>query len=420
MLDFAALPPEINSALMYSGSGPGPLQAAAAAWQELATQLHATAAAYRAVTADLVGGPWQGPAAASMAAAAQAHMAWLDNTAEQAEQAATQAAAAAQSYEAAFAATVPPPVIAANRALLAQLLATNVLGQNTPAIAAAEAHYAEMWAQDAAAMYSYAGAATAASRLTPFVPPARSANPAALAAQSAAASRAVGTWAGTTAQELSRFTSVVPGVLAGLAGSTTSPPWLAGLGLTLEPSGSGVIVGGVLGDMLAGISGSSTLNAATPFNAFARQISNVRLFATAFRDIEGLFSKAVETMEKSAKAGGEAAAKAASALPASISPAAAAPGLAGGLGGATGSVGKAASIGGLSVPNSWAAAGPASGAAPATLAGSGWTAAPQASGSVVPAPGMPGVASATRNAAGFAAPRYGVKLTVMAQPPAGG
>ncbi|ORX22098.1 PPE family protein [Mycobacterium xenopi] len=419
MLDFAALPPEVNSALMYSGSGSGPLQAAAAAWQELAAELRGTASAYRSVTAGLTGGPWQGLAAASMAAATEAHMGWLDGAAEQAEQAATQAAAAAQAYETAFAATVPPPVIAANRALLMQLLATNVLGQNIPAIAATEAHYAEMWAQDAAAMYGYAGAATAASTLTPFAAPAPSTNLAGLAAQNAAVAQAVGASTGTTVQELSQFTSAVPGVLARLAGSATSPPWLAGLGLTLEPSGSGVIVGGVLGDMLAGISGSSTLNAATPFNAFARQISNVRLFATAFRDIEGLASKALDTMEKSAKATGEAAAKAASALP-SILPAAAGPGLAGGLGGATGSVGKAASIGVLSVPNSWAAAAPTSSATSATLAGAGWTAAPQESASVVPAPGMPGVASATRNAAGFAAPRYGVKLTVMAQPPAGG
>jgi PPE-repeat protein len=55
-------------------------------------------------------------------------------------------------YEAAFAMTVPPPVIAANRALLLMLVATNFLGQNTPAIMATEAEYAEMWAQDAGAM----------------------------------------------------------------------------------------------------------------------------------------------------------------------------------------------------------------------------------------------------------------------------
>ena len=52
---------------------------------------------------------------------------------------------------------MPPPVIEANRTLLMTLIATNILGQNTPAIAATEAHYMEMWAQDAAAMYGYAG-----------------------------------------------------------------------------------------------------------------------------------------------------------------------------------------------------------------------------------------------------------------------
>jgi PPE family len=56
--------------------------------------------------------------------------------------------AAVARTEAAFAATVPPPVIAANRALLASLVVTNFLGQNTSTIAATEAHYAEMWAQD--------------------------------------------------------------------------------------------------------------------------------------------------------------------------------------------------------------------------------------------------------------------------------
>src|SRR5262249_52766276 len=57
---------------------------------------------------------------------------------------------AAATYEAAFAMTVPPPVIAANRALLSALVATNWLGQNTPAIAAQEGVYEAMWAADGA------------------------------------------------------------------------------------------------------------------------------------------------------------------------------------------------------------------------------------------------------------------------------
>jgi PPE-repeat protein len=43
-MDFGALPPEINSARMYSGPGSGPLMAAATAWDELAIELDSTAA----------------------------------------------------------------------------------------------------------------------------------------------------------------------------------------------------------------------------------------------------------------------------------------------------------------------------------------------------------------------------------------
>jgi PPE-repeat protein len=75
--------------------------------------------------------------------------------------------------------TVPPPIIAANRSLLMALVATNLFGQNTPAIAAAETQYAQMWAQDAAAMYGYAGSSASATTLTPFTPPpARAGEPA--------------------------------------------------------------------------------------------------------------------------------------------------------------------------------------------------------------------------------------------------
>ena len=63
---------------------------------------------------------------------------------------------------------MPPPEIAANRTQLAQLVATNIFGQNTPAIASTEIQYAEMWVQDALAMDGYAGSSAAATKLTPF------------------------------------------------------------------------------------------------------------------------------------------------------------------------------------------------------------------------------------------------------------
>ena len=78
------------------------------------------------------------------------------------------------------------------------LVATNFLGINTAAIMATEAQYAEMWAQDAAAMYGYAGSSAAAATLTPFTPPQQNTNPAGLAAQSAAVANSGGTQTSTT------------------------------------------------------------------------------------------------------------------------------------------------------------------------------------------------------------------------------
>jgi PPE-repeat protein len=169
-MDFAFLPPEINSARMYIGPGSGPMLAAAAAWDGLATELHSTATSYGSVISELSAGPWLGAASAAMTAAAAPYAAWMRSTASQAEQTAIQAKAAAAAYEVTFAAMVPPPVIEANRALLQALVATNLFGQNTPAIAATETLYAEMWAQDATAMYGYAGTSASATTLTPFTP----------------------------------------------------------------------------------------------------------------------------------------------------------------------------------------------------------------------------------------------------------
>jgi PPE-repeat protein len=155
-MSFMMFPPEVNSALMYSGAGSGPLMAAASAWDELAADLETTAASYQEVIQQLTGGPWLGPSSANMASATAPYIAWLQGSSIQAAQTSAQALAAAAAYEGAFDATVPPAVIAANRALLAALVATNFLGQNTPAIAATEALYMEMWIQDGLTMDTYA------------------------------------------------------------------------------------------------------------------------------------------------------------------------------------------------------------------------------------------------------------------------
>lgn len=69
-MSFLALPPEVNSARMFSGIGSGPMLAAAAAWDGLAFELASAAAAFGSVTSGLANESWQGPAAAAMAGAA--------------------------------------------------------------------------------------------------------------------------------------------------------------------------------------------------------------------------------------------------------------------------------------------------------------------------------------------------------------
>lgn len=218
-MDFGALPPEVNSGRMYVGAGSGPLLAAAAAWDELGAELYSYAAAYGSTIAGMTVGSWLGPAATSMSAAVAPYLAWATASAAKAEQATMQARLAAAAYETAFAATVPPPVIAANRSQLMTLIATNILGQNTAAIAAAEAEYAEMWAQDAAAMYAYSASSAAATQLAPFTEPPQTVDPAGAASQSAAVAHSAASDIGSG---LSSLIDVTPTMLQGLAATPSA------------------------------------------------------------------------------------------------------------------------------------------------------------------------------------------------------
>src|SRR6202000_94622 len=251
---------EINSGLMYAGPGAGPMTAASAAWDALADDLYLAAVGYGSTVSDLTSS-WLGPSSLSMATAAATFVSWITATAAQAELTAAQATAAVAAYEAAFAMTVPPPVIAANRALLLALVATNFFGQNTPAIMATEADYIEMWAQDAAAMYGYAGASSAASVLTPFATPVHSTKPSGVGAMAAAVTQAATTSAGTGAQTVAPLsTAAVPGALPGFAStaastSTSTSPLSS---LTTMTSSSAVTSGTSL---VAGVASSGSMSA---------------------------------------------------------------------------------------------------------------------------------------------------------------
>src|ERR1700677_3295143 len=248
-MDFGALPPEINSGLMYAGAGSGSLVAAAASWEGLASQLGSAAASYRAVVSDLTSGAWVGPSSLSMAAAAAPYVGWMTTTAAAAEQTASQLASAVAAYEAAFVATVPPPVIAANRSLLAALVATNIVGQNTPAIAATEAQYAEMWAQDAGAMYGYAGASAAGTTVAPFNPPPQTTNRAGPSTQAAAVTQAAASPAGAAQNVLSQvpnsLQSLATGSNLGIA-NLLDNPWINDFeAITTATSGYQSAIGGL-------------------------------------------------------------------------------------------------------------------------------------------------------------------------------
>jgi PPE-repeat protein len=168
--DFGSIPPETNSARMYAGPGPDSLLTAAAMWDALAADLYEAAGSHQAI-ASQVTESWLGPASMAMTSATTPYLAWLHDTAAIAARTAQHARAAVAAYEAARAMTVPPWVVAANRAQLATMVAANALGLDTHAISATEARYREMWAQDSTAMYMYADTSANASHVTPFLPP---------------------------------------------------------------------------------------------------------------------------------------------------------------------------------------------------------------------------------------------------------
>jgi PPE-repeat protein len=251
MFDFGALPPEINSARMYSGPGSAPMMAAASAWDALAAQLESYAAGYASTLSELQG-LWAGGASFAMAGALAPYVAWASATAAQAEQTAGRARAAAAAYEAAFAATVPPGVVAANRIQLAVLVATNFFGQNAPAIAAAEAAYEHMWAADVAAMIGYHGGVSAAAAQL-------SAWPATLEGAFAEASGALANPVGALQVELGRAEQAVMNTINAPTTTLLGRPLIGngtnGANGTGQPGGPGGILWGNGGN---GSSGTGT------------------------------------------------------------------------------------------------------------------------------------------------------------------
>ena len=410
MVDFGALEPEINSARMYMGPGASSFQVAASAWNGLAAELQSAAQGYETTITQLASDTWTGPASAAMSSAAQPFVGWLQETAAQAEQAATQAQAASAAYEQAFASTVAPPLIAANRAETAAATQANVFGQYTPLIAQLEAQYSEMWAQDAAAMYSYAGQSSSATQVTPFATPAATTNPAGTATQSSAVAAATGNSAATSSQSiLSQLTASTPSSLQSLA-----TPAASSAATTTTPFQS----------LFSLIFGTTVLP--TNLSAF---VSSYSPYASLFYNTEGLpyFSVGmgnfgVQIAKSAGMLGG--AAPAAAAAPALHGLGGLGASLGGGAGAAAHSVsaisGGAGSVGKLAVPASWIGGAPQAAPHGVQLVSS-VSAAPEAAGAgngnLLGGMPLAGTKAGFGNGLG---PRYGFKPTVMPRPPSAG
>jgi PPE-repeat protein len=376
-MDFAFLPPEINSARMYTGPGSGSLLAAAGSWDSLSAELGTTAESYESVLSGLTAWQWRGPASEAMTATAALYMGWLQTTAEQTKQTAMQARAASAAYEQAYAMTVPPPAVTANRTQLTSLIATNFFGQNTAAIAATEAQYAEYWAQDAAAMSGYAASSSAATQLPRFSSPRQTTNASGLTAQSASVNQA-----NLTAAASSPAAQAVSAAAQLMQPAAADPP-------SIIPEDFAVL------DIIQAT--GQTLNSTYYMEAFASGVIGAE-------NNLGVLPKAA-------------------AAPAALAPAlSAAPQLSGGasLGNVTATLARAGTIGPMSVPASWSAP---SSSRVAALQPAGLTTLPgtdEAAASGYPGyPGMPG-GGVSRGSGMGGPPRYGVRLTVMPRPPAAG
>jgi PPE-repeat protein len=383
---------------MYAGPGSGPLTAAATAWDELAADLTSAAGSYKSVVSSLTTGQWLGPSSLTAASALGPYVAWTAGAAARAAEAASHAGLAAEIYEAARAMTVPPPAVTANRVQLATLVATNILGQNTAAIAANEAQYVEMWAQDATAMYQYAAGAVEASSVTPFTAPPQVTDIAGTTTQAAAVSEATASASGQQFS-LAGLMSSIPNALQGLATpaatSTTGTSALSGLSASSLMSDITSQLGS--GDLL-NLAPTYLMSSLTPLYG----LSSVLGMAQSLQGLTAATAQGAEAaVAGAAGAAGDAAAAAA-----------------GEAAGAFGAVGQAGALGSLSVPPAWTSVIPAahlaSASAPLDNGGMGAL-------SRMPPPSLLGGLPRVANAAGSStAPRYGLVPTVMAQPPSGG
>jgi PPE-repeat protein len=401
LTDFGALPPDVTSALIYSGPGSTSYATAASAWNAVSAELQTYAAGVGNVVTELSNQEWLGPASQALASAVNPYVQWAQTTASQAEQNATLASSAGAAYEQVFASVVPPPVIALNRAQLTKAVATNILGQNNQTISQLESQYSDYWAQNTSALNNYQTQSTNVTKQLSAVQPAPevSKGDGGSTASSAAVANTTASNASNTVSNAAAQT-VAPTTNATNAAATTATnpfqeAWFLLTGQTILPSNLSAIANGL-----------------SPFAGLAYNTEGLPYFSV------GMGNFGVQIAKSTGQLGG-AVAGAAAAAPKGLS------GLGGMLGGGAApsvaaGLGNAASIGKLAVPAAWSGALPGVVHPTSAIPVSTVSALPEAgagSGNLMGGMPLAGMGTGGGNAAG---PRYGFKPTVMARPPFAG
>ncbi|CNZ51023.1 PPE family protein [Mycobacterium tuberculosis] len=148
------IPAEYISNIIYEGPGADSLSAAAEQLRLMYNSANMTAKSLTDRLGELQEN-WKGSSSDLMADAVERYLQWLSKHSSQLKHAAWVINGLANAYNDTRRKVVPPEEIAANREERRRLIASNVAGVNTPAIAGLDAQYDQYRARNVAVMNAY-------------------------------------------------------------------------------------------------------------------------------------------------------------------------------------------------------------------------------------------------------------------------